>query len=155
MSAASPLLPDMHIPHPWRRLRDASHVTLHWFAGPGPFGWCRHSTQEIYLRNDLTQAQRRATLLHELEHLERGPAVRGFVDQDERETRERSARWLIPFQALADALVWANDDQELAEELWVDVETVRTRLATLTDDETRQLNERLDAAELSYPRRLG
>lgn len=145
----------MHAPHPWRRLREASHITLHWFAGPGPFGWCRHSTQEIYLRDDLTQAERRATLLHELEHLAVGPAVRGFEGQDEQQTRERSARWLIPFQTLAEAMVWAGDDHELAEELWVDVETVRTRLATLTSAETRLLNERLDAAELAYPRQFG
>lgn len=141
----------MQVPHPWRRLRQSPHITLRWFSGPGPFGWCRHSTQEVWLRTDLTQAQRRATLLHELEHLDAGPAVRGFEEQDEMQIRERAARWLIPFDRLADAMVWAGDEHELAEELWVDVGTVTTRLTTLTEDESARLSALLDAAEKSFP----
>ena len=113
-------------------------------------GKCKHSTQEVSLRRDLTQAQRRAALLHELEHLAHGPAVVGYVEQDEKATRERAARWLIPLENLGDALVWANDDHELAEELWVDLGTVRTRLSTLTAEESRLLNDRLDAAEQTF-----
>jgi hypothetical protein len=118
-------------------------------------GKCKHSTQEVSLRRDLTQAQRRATLLHELEHLENGPAVVGYIAEDEMATRERAARWLIPIENLADALVWANDDYELAEELWVDLGTVRTRLSTLRPDETAVLNLRVDAAERSFPSESG
>jgi hypothetical protein len=138
-------------PHPWRRLRNLTHVTVRYFD-EGPFGWCRHSTQEVFLRSDLTQAQRRATLLHELEHLEAGPAVVGYAQCDERDTRERAARWLIPIDHLAEAMVWAFDDEELAEELWVDVETARTRLSTLTEAESAELNRRLDIAELTFPK---
>jgi predicted transcriptional regulator len=141
----------MSLPHPWRRLRESSHITLRWFSGPGRPGYARHSTQTVYLRDDLSQAERRAVLLHELEHLAHGPAVKGYVDQDEIQTQERAARWLLPLETLADAMVWANDEHELADELWVDVATVRARLASLTDQETLALNQRLDAAERCYP----
>lgn len=70
-------------------------------------------------------------------------------------TRERSARWLIPFPILAKALVWAGNEEELAAELWVDVHTVRTRLATLTPDESSELARLMEEAELCSPRGFG
>lgn len=143
--------PAMHLPHPWRRLRELTHITLKWHDD-GPMGKCKHSTQEVSLRRDLDQAARRAVLLHELEHLRRGPAVVGFVDHDERATRDAAARLLIPLHALAEAMVWAVDDHELAAELWVDVHTVRARLEGLTQAESDELNRRLDAAELTFPK---
>jgi hypothetical protein len=140
----------MPLPHPWRRLREAAHVTLRWHAD-GPMGWCRHSTQEISIRLGLTQAQRRVTVLHELEHLAGGPAVVGFAHVDERATQLRTAKWLITTEALAKAMLWSRDEYEIAEELWVDVHTVRDRLASLTPAETRLLNQLLDDAELQLP----
>jgi hypothetical protein len=154
VSYLTPTVAPMPLPHPWRRLRDLAHVTLVWHDH-GPMGKCKHSTQEVSLRRDLTQAQRRAALLHELEHLEHGPAVVGYVEEDEMATRERAARWLIPIENLAAAMIWANDDHELAEELWVDLGTVRTRLSTLTAVETRHLNDRVDAAERTFPSESG
>lgn len=118
-------------------------------------GRCKHSAQEVYLREGMTQAERRAALLHELEHLAAGPAVRGFERADEMATRERAARWLIPFPILARALVWAGDEGELAAELWVDVHTVRTRLATLTAEESAELTRLMEEAELCFPREFG
>lgn len=141
-------------PHPWRRLKELAHITLVWHDH-GPMGKCKHSTQEVSLRRDLTQAERRAALLHELTHLDRGPAVVGYVADDEAATRREAARWLISLERLADAMVWAVDDYELAEELWVDVGTVRTRLSSLTPEETTYLNSRVDAAERSFPERSG
>lgn len=140
----------MQHPHPWRRLRELAHVTLVWHSG-GIRGWCRHSTQQISLRDDLTQADRRSALLHEIEHLAGGPAIRGYVEQDERATSQRAARWLIPFENLAEAIVWAGDDYELAEELWVDVHTVRERLSGLSAEESAELSRRMVAAERTFP----
>lgn len=140
----------MSLPHPWRRLRELAHITLKWHDG-GPRGRCRHSTQEISLRRDLNQAERRSALAHELEHLVGGPAIVGFVDHDEALVTDRAARYLIPFDALSRALVWANDDHELAEALWVDVYTVRARLAGLTDLETAMLEVGMIAAERAFP----
>lgn len=140
----------MHHPHPWRRLRGLAHIKLEWHTG-GKRGRCRHSTQTISLRDDLGQADRRSALLHEIEHLAGGPAVRGYVGQDERQVSQRAARWLIPFDNLARAMVWANDDYELAEELWVDVFTVRARLDGLDAAESAELERRMRAAERTFP----
>lgn len=141
----------MSLPHPWQRLRESTHVTLHWVVDLPTWGRCKHSTQEVFIRVGLTQAQRRVTILHELEHLAAGPAVRGYADKDEAETRERAARWLLPLDVLADALVWSMDDRELADELWVDLTTIRVRLSTLTPVEDAYLNARIDAAERTFP----
>lgn len=142
----------MQHPHPWQRLQELAHIKLEWHTG-GKRGWCRHSTQKISLREDLSQADRRSALLHEIEHLVGGPAIRGYVDQDEQAVRARAARWLIPFENLAEAMVWAGDEYELAEELWVDVFTVRERLNGLTAGESAELERLMLAAELTYPRR--
>lgn len=144
-------LPQPH-PHPWQRVAELGHITVHFDQDIREFGRCKHSTQEIFIRRGLTQAQRRATVLHELTHLERGPAVRGFVRQDELQTREAAARWLIPFDNLVDGLIWCGDDRELAHHLWVDLGTVRTRLHTLTPAEDELLNLHLDRAELTFPK---
>lgn len=151
MSMVASTLPLVQLPHPWRRLRAARHVTLQWHDD-GPMGWCRHSTQEVSIRTNLTQAERRATLAHELTHLDRGPAVRGYTDHEERLVNEESARWLISLDALADALVWANDDHEVADILWVDLATVQTRLVTLSADESAYVNRALDRAEMTFPK---
>lgn len=140
----------MSLPNPWRRLQELAHITLRWHDG-GPRGWCRHSTQEISIRRGLTQAERRSALAHELEHLAGGPAVVGFVDKDEAEVSDRASRYLIPFDRLAHALLWANDDHELAAELWVDVFTVRARLAALTSGESAALERQMLDAERAFP----
>lgn len=118
----------------------------------GPMGFVVHSRQAVSLRSDLTQAERRATLLHELEHLRRGPAVVGYVERDEMATRDSASRWLLPLSLLADGLAWCKDEVELAEHLWVDLGTVRSRLANLTDAETCELNRLLDEAEIGFPK---
>lgn len=136
--------------HPWRTLRALAHVTLHWHDG-GPAGWTHFESASISLRRGLTQVERRCTLTHELRHLERGPAVVGYDHQEELAVREESARRLISFPALVEAMLWARDEYELAEELWVDVGTARDRLAFLDDLESQELNRRLDQAEVMLP----
>lgn len=130
------------------------HVTVRYFdpSESNAWGRCRHSTQEVFIRHGLTQAQRRAVLLHELTHLERGPAPRGGVRLDEQQTRETAARWLVPLENLADGLVYCSNDRELAQYLWVDLGTVRSRLSSLTDHEDSLLNLHLDRAELTFPK---
>ena len=56
---------------------------------------------------------------------------------------EIAARRLIPLDALADALRWARDLTELADELWVDEPTVRCRLDTLDPVEVADLHAAL------------
>src|SRR5687768_1204330 len=130
--------------HPWRALASRSHIRLRWDRTPGVLGsWCQQ-TQTIRLHADQSQAERRSTLTHELIHAERGhlggcdPAVEGAV-------AEEAARRLITLTALADALCWAHDEWEVADELWVDVETARIRIDTLTRAEQRYIQQRIDA----------
>ena len=144
MSALAPTVPAMSLYHPWRRLRDLVDVTLHWHDG-GVAGWCRHSTQDVSLRRGMTQAERRSTICHEMVHLERGPAVKGYIAWDEREVSKEAARRLLPdVRAVGEALAWASCLEEAADELWVDLGTLRVRLEHLHPAERGYLKRRLE-----------
>lgn len=136
--------------HPWRTLRALVHVTLYWHDG-GPAGRTCFTAQTISLRRGLTQAERRSTLTHELRHIARGPFLSGYAAREEAVVDAEAARLLITFEALVDAMLWSRDEYELADQLWVDVNTVRARLEALTHAETFELNRRLDEAELRIP----
>ncbi len=90
------------------------------------------------------QAQRRATLTHEIAHIERGDVPEYLHVREERIVSEIAARRLIPLDRLVDALRWARDLTELADELWVDEPTVRCRLDTLDPVEVAELHSALD-----------
>lgn len=136
----------MHLYHPWRRLRELVDVTLHWHDD-GPAGWCRHSTQDVSLRRGMTQAERRSTICHEVVHLERGPAVRGYGAREELEVSKEAARRLLPdIRAVGEALAWAACLDEAADELWVDRGTLRARLDHLHPAERAYLKQRLASA---------
>lgn len=100
---------------------------------PGMLG-ATDGSRMIHLHPRQSQAQRRSTLAHELAHLElrHGP---GSTAREERDAGALAARWLVPLESLVEAARWARSIEELADELWVDVETVRIRLSTLLDDE--------------------
>lgn len=125
--------------HPWRELRSRPHLTLEWTELPD--GYLAVSDEDtIWMERRQRQAQRRSTLTHELVHRDHGdvgcqpPAVEAQVE-------EIAARKLIPLAALAEAIVWAMSEEELALDLWVDLGMVRTRLATLTDEETAYIDD--------------
>lgn len=119
----------MPMPHPWRALRALADVRLHW-RDDMPAG-LRGATDgsRIWMRDDMTQVERRCVLAHELEHVRRGH------DSCQPETVETSvraaaARYLLPDpHVVADALVWARGDLEAAaDELWVTGRVLRHRL---------------------------
>lgn len=142
MSALVRTVPVMSI-HPWRALRGLAHVTLSWHAA-GPMGWTRHSTQTVSIRDNLSWAERRCTLQHELIHLERGPVPSGWVSQDEERVRRETARRMLPdMHPLGEALAWAHDEHEAADELGVDVQVLRYRLRHLHPAERGYLLRRL------------
>lgn len=146
MSALTPSLCAVQI-HPWRNLRDRARVTLARHVG-GPMGWARHSTQTVSLRDDLTYAERRCTLEHELLHLERGPVPIGWVAQDEERVRRETARRMLPdVRVLGEALAWALSEDEAADELAVDVYVLRTRLRHLHPAERGYLWNRLSEVD--------
>jgi len=130
--------------HPWRRLRDLAHVTLLWHDG-GPKGLTNFRAQTISLRRGMTQAERRSTVLHECLHIERGPALTTLAAREEQRVERESARLLLPcVRQVGEALAWARDLAEAADELWVDESILRTRLDTLHPSERHYLRQRLE-----------
>lgn len=138
--------PVMPLFHPWRVLRGLPDVTLRWERMPGRLGhWCQRS-RTITLHPDQSQAERRSTLSHELRHLAAGHAEECSA-ATELEVCVQAARDLIALDALADALVWSQDEWEVADELWVDVETARARIDNLTESEKSYIERRMAANE--------
>lgn len=126
-----------HRYHPWRELRHLAHLTVEYAElAVGVWGFTRGN--HITLDASMLQDERRCTLEHELEHHRRGhvgcqpPAV-------EAEVHQAVARRLIPFDSLLEELRWARNVHELAEELWVDENTLMTRLAHLHPSERTKI----------------
>lgn len=115
-------------------------------------GWWDPDRRVITLDKRQTQRERRSTLAHELEHIERGDEDVSHVSpilaaRQEIAACMRAARRLIPLDGLVSALLWSQDERELAEELNVDEDTVRIRLLTLTETEHKTIDKRLWLAE--------
>lgn len=127
-------MPPMSAPlwHPWRALRDREDVTVRWRRMPGRLGhWCADS-RTVTFHPGQGQAQRRVTATHEQIHIEWGhdgcqPA------SIELAVRKETARRCIGIYALVNAVLFYGEHNlpALADELWVDVETVQTRLEYL------------------------
>jgi len=98
--------------------------------------------RHIRMAKDQLQVERRCTLTHELIHIERGD--QGCEARAEDAVRRETARRLIPIRALGDAVVfWGDDLAALADELWVDEDTMQTRLDTLHPSERGYLKRRV------------
>lgn len=107
-------------------------------------GFTHHGDQAISLRDDLTWAERRCTVQHELLHIERGPQPYGLVGKDEEAVRRETARLMLPdIKAIGEAMVWATSSEEAADELGVDVYVLRKRLRWLHPSELHYLRRRL------------
>lgn len=143
MSAPVPNLRQMI--HPWRRLRALAHVTLKWHDH-APDGVTDFEAGVVSLRRGMDQARRRSTLMHELLHVERGPVPMGLAAREELRVWKEAARLLLPdVEAIGDALAWAHGDlAAAADELWVDVPTLRMRLKYLHPVERGWLRKRLE-----------
>ena len=63
--------------------------------------------------------------------------------REERAVAAIAARRLVSIEALAEAMRWSQDERAVAEELSVDVRTVRVRLRCLDDAERALLRERV------------
>lgn len=109
--------------------------------GPGTLGRVDYSAATITLHPRLLQGERRATLTHELIHLERGPAADGCEALEEHMVELEAARRLITIAELVRAIQWTDDVHELALELWVDPATVRVRMRHLDDEHRRLLTK--------------
>lgn len=134
--------------HPWRHLRD-HHPHLHVTYPDGGTGCLgRWTDAGIEINGSSNQRERRCTLTHELVHVERGPVPHDLhLAMREEETVERiSAERLIEIESLIDVLAWNRYrvDDETAEELWVDLATLLTRVKNLDDDERAYIDRELE-----------
>lgn len=136
----------MKIWHPWRTLRDqhADVIVHHEPLQPGRMGETYGPV--IRLHHQLTQAERRCTLTHELIHIERRGVEHPDPEREERIVELETARRLITLTQLVDAFRWhrhpALDD--LAEHLWVDQQTALCRMENLDPVEVATLEYELD-----------
>lgn len=103
----------------------------------------------VLLDRRLDERGRRCAISHELVHIQRGDTACGgwHGRRQERLVERESARRLITLDDLISALQWSQDERELADELWVDVTTLRARLASLTADEHVELVMRVYSEE--------
>lgn len=138
--------------HPWRHLGRLAHINLRWTKDDveldGALGWFSVDEDEILMDARQTQVERRCTLTHELVHAERRdePCGSGVLDvRQETVVSTEAARRLIPdIHVLGEALAWAYDIDEAADELWVDAATLRSRLHHLHPAERAYLARRLN-----------
>jgi hypothetical protein len=142
--------------HPWRHAADHyPDVTIHCHQElPGSvWGLTNFTQRTIWLCRRLRQVHRRCTLTHELVDLERGPVPTdpAGAAREERIVDEIAARRLITLPQLVDGLRWTRELHQLAEHLWVDVPTLRTRMATLDPIEVTELEHALDGQWLWIP----
>ncbi len=134
--------------HPWRRLRELVDWTLHFAHLPeGILGRTDYDHRTVTIAHGLTQAERRSTIAHELEHIHRGPVPEHYWPREELQVDNNAARQLIDIRDLGEALAWAHDEHEAADELWVDVPTLRARLRHLHPSERHYLRRRLSKVE--------
>src|SRR5262245_53751208 len=134
-------------PHdPWRRFSELTDWTLQWAELPsGVMGTTCHATRTVTLAVGMSQAERRCTIAHETEHIERGPVPAHEVLREELLIDSKVARLLIPsLPELVDAMVWAGGHIETAADaLWVDDYLLQVRLGALTAPEQAYADRRL------------
>lgn len=93
------------------------------------------------------QVERRVTATHEAIHAERGDRCAGD-ERVERIVRRETARRLVCIYALADALVfYGHDYVQVADECWVDLDTVQARFDHLHPAERGYIEKRLRARD--------
>jgi hypothetical protein len=137
--------------HPWRHLRHHHpHINVRFADLPeGLLGYTDHARGEVVLDRSLTQVERRCTLTHELEHVHRGPVPLDpcLADREEAVVDGIAARRLVSLRELIEALLLSNHEHDVADELWVDVPTLRTRIAGLADAERAAIEDRLISSD--------
>ncbi len=135
-----------HPHHPWRRFAELTDWSLRWAElPPGVMGRTCHRTRTVTLALGMSQAERRCTIAHETEHIERGPVTPQQAPREELAVDRRVARLLIPsVHQLVEAMTWAGGHLEsAADALWVDDYLLTVRLRSLSDRERSYVNRRL------------
>jgi Zn-dependent peptidase ImmA (M78 family) len=140
--------------NPWAHVQDMADVLVAVDHLEHADAYWEPDERVILLDRRLTQRQRRSRLAHELAHMEagdecceHGPDGHRLAMRQERRANDTAARRLITIGALAEALLWACDVDELAEDLHVDEDTVRARIDGLTEDELEYIRRRFAAQD--------
>jgi hypothetical protein len=100
-------------------------------------GFISHDEGIIWLRNDLSEVERRSTLAYEIAQLKQGPTPGDacLAAAHQRDAAEWAARMLIDTERFVEAFSRSASYADVAALLGVDVPTVRARLRGLTDVE--------------------
>lgn len=123
---------------PWRHLRERypQYRVYETEFDTDHLGCLDHKTHTIWMDSRLLCREQRATLAHEVGHLELDLFVQGvWVPAGEDRVDQWAARRLITLPELLAAFRWSMDLDEMAEELWVDRHTIGVRLRCLSDAE--------------------
>lgn len=140
---------------PCARLRSLGVRVVEAPTPPGEVGYFDPDARTVIVRPGLTRAVRRATLAHEVAHVEVHDSTEGtwWAQVDARHVEdcadEIAARRLLPLDELVDVLAVARSVDAVAVEMDVDVPTVRARIATLTAAERRYVERRMIPRQLA------
>jgi hypothetical protein len=127
---------------PWKALEQRPRLLL--IRAPiSERGRYYHRLGAIVVRSGMLVVEERATLWHELVHADRGDEhCDHFGSRQERRCIREAARRAIDLRALADALLWSDQPDEVADELKVTVELLNVRLDHLHPAERGYLTRR-------------
>lgn len=142
----------MTIYHPWRHAGQHPQLLIAHLRLPQGSSWWLPADRAIVLDDRLLQVERRCRLAHELIHAEDGDEHLDDPVLDARRevrVRRQASRLLIDLQVLGEALAWHGEQNltGVADECWVDMETLRARLDGLHPAERGYLRRRLAARE--------
>lgn len=127
---------------PFDTLRDClPGWTLAITALEGIMGFCDPQHRTIWVDVNLSERERRTTIMHECVHAIRGDNADNPVT--EREVEEETARRLIPIRALLNSLEQSTHPDDLCDDLLVDKEVLAARLRSLDESEGPQVRRRL------------
>jgi hypothetical protein len=139
--------------NPWLRLAEdwpqmpVTFLDLGSIHRHGVTRWYEGQPVALMLHYQLTQVQRRCTLAHELEHLDRGAPCDTLKASIERRVITATAKYLLPdLDMLADMLA-VYDLRRAADELWVTFPVLVDRLRGMTDRELEYVTERRSRRE--------
>lgn len=135
--------------HPWRGIRALPDWRVIFRdLDSDLMGFTHRPSRTVVIHSGLDQAERRCTIAHELEHVVAGhhgcqpPAV-------ERQVADRAARRLLPIGHIVRGAQWTRHLSEFADYVWVDVDTARHRLQTLTRTERAVVAAAIERIEMT------
>lgn len=136
---------------PWGILERLPGWTVNLAWEPPHRGLTHFHRRTITLDATLAGRDERCVLTHELVHAERGPFPRWMRSREECIVSQIAARRLIDLTDLGEALAWSLNPVTVADELDVDLPTLRARLTALDAGERAYLTDRTEHHRLGAP----